>query len=94
MSLVVPLIAGIVTNVCFFMLSRLLRFSVASGILFIESEGRKKGMYFVYDMYIAYMYMVCIHILAEFVIFQESNIALLIEDTGTLVLDDKKTWPC
>lgn len=51
-------------------------------------------MYFVYDMYIAYMYMVCIHILAEFVIFQESNIALLIEDTGTLVLDDKKTRPC
>ena len=51
-------------------------------------------MYFVYDTYIAYMYMVCIHILAEFVIFQESNIALLIEDTGTLVLDDKKTRPC
>lgn len=30
--------------------------------------------------------MVYIHILAEFVIIQESNIALLIADTGTLVL--------
>ena len=88
MSLVVPLVAGIVTNVCFFMLSTPLRFSVAESTLFIESEGGKRYMYVfcIWYIHIAYLYMVYIHILAEFVIIQESNIALLIADTGTLVL--------
>ena len=40
------------------------------------------------------IYAIYIHILAEFVIIQESNIALSIADTGTLVLNDKKIRPC
>ena len=58
MSLVVPLVAGIVTNVCFFMLSTLLRFSVAESILFIES-GRKK--IYVCVLYMIYTYSIFVY---------------------------------
>lgn len=60
----------------------------------IRREKKYMYVFCIWYIHIAYLYMVYIHILAEFVIIQESNIALSIADTGTLVLNDKKIRPC